>query len=507
MAREADAALQLKILQVGFVLVFIGAVLLAVKSLMSGAFSKAGIIVSLFIGLAVVLILDERYWLMLPVLSISRLSIPGLPFDGTELGCLVVFVVHCFRMVVRRDERKSVLSRDVLATVPLLLWMFIVWMLNPVGLAMFQSRVIGGRFYFDIAVGFLAFLTLASLQIKEKDARYLFYAILLSQLLWLFRGILFPQADPDSLILSGSGLEQEVSARYAFITCSAIFVLLFAKWSLREIMASPMRIALFLLLALLVAYSGKRQAFGTIVLVPFFRLFLTRKDVGLTIVVGFLAAVLVCAAVAFDGSVYTLPRSAKRALAVVFPRYERETAGGIHDVFRQEMRKQAYCLIDESPVFGRKGFAMDLENTGWMKFGGGHTSLYAGHAYSGNWHNMWLAYACDFGLPGLFFAICFWIYLLRFVFHENRLISQGVYLHACFLFFSYQLLSSLVFSWVSGHASRSTYMTWIQYGMLLALLNGYQVSFREWNSLLPLSLFEGSQGLGQSGPPKLEGAT
>ena len=485
MAREADVALQLKILQVGFVCIFIAAVWFAVKSMMLGSQSKAWAIAAFFVGLASVLLLDARYWLLLPILSFANLAIPGLPFNGTELGCLSVTVVHALRIVLRRDARSAGLRR-VIVVLPLLLWIAVMFMLNPVGLAMFGSRMVGGRFYFDIAIGFSAFLSLASLRIGEEDARLLFYAVLLSLLVAVIRGVVFPRADPDALVFSNTGLEQEVSARYAFITCSIIFMLLFSKWSIRQVLASPIRIFVLFLLAVLTVYSGKRQAFGTIVLVPVLRMLLKGRDVFLTCAMGLLAVIMLAFAVAGDGVLFALPQSAKRALAVVAPRYERETAGGIHDLFRREIRKEAYALIGESPMFGRKGFAMNLENTRWMNFGGGYTSSYALHAYAGNWHNMWLAYACDFGLPGLCFAVFLWFWLLRFVFRENRMISCGVYLPACFLFFSFELLVSLVFSWVAGHASHSTYETLIRYGLLLALANGYQASRPSWNSFSPL---------------------
>ena len=488
MAREADAALQSKILQIGFVVCLVFAALFSVRSLMAGARNVAGIVAFSLVGLTAILVLDRRYWLLLPILSITRVSIPGLPFNGTEIGCLLIFVTHGFRLALRRDE-STLFRRDVLVVFPMLGWMFIVWMLNPVGLAMFQSRVIGGRFYFDITIGFLTFLSLASLRLDESDAKWLFYVLLGSFLFYLVRAVVFPEADPDSLVLADTGLEAEVSARYAFITCSSIFVLLFAKWSVRDIVSSPFRLVVLLCLALLTVYSGKRQALGTIALVPFLRMFLKRRDVLLTCSLAFLAAVLLLFAVAGDGTFYTLPRSVKRALAVVAPRYERETAGGIHDIFRQEMRKESYSLIRENPWFGRKGFAMDLENTAWIHFGGGLTSSYAGHAYAGNWHNMWLAYACDFGLPGLVLAVLFWLYLVRFVFGSCYEVSVGVFLPVCCLYYSYEILSSLAFSWVSGHSAHSTYMTWIQYGFLIAIIHGY----RESQERIPFTVSEGPE--------------
>lgn len=472
MSREADAALQAKILQIGFVLVFVVAVLFGVRSMMYGSFSKTGLVAMLTVGAGLVFLLDDRYWVLCPFLSSSGIALPGLPFNGTELGCVVLVGVYFIRLGLRRSPPVCV-DQDNLVLFPVLGWMFFVWTLNPVGLAMFGNSVIGGRFYFEIAIGVLALFILSSLRFSEKDAKFLFYAILSAQCWTLVHGIVFPEADPDTIVFAGDA--PEVSTRYAFIVCSSIFILLFARHPLSSILKSFPKIILFSLLALLTLYSGKRRAFGAIVLVPFFRVVLTGKDRLLTMVMALFAAIMLAFAIAGDGVVYDLPRSAKRVLAVVHPEYkESRITGGMQDFFREQMREQARYVIKENPWFGRKGFAMNLEETVWINFGRGYTSSFAGHAYSGNWHSTWYAFAADFGIPCMVFYALFFLYVLRYCWKASHEVVEGTYLPACCLYYSLAFFVSAAFSYTSGHSARTLLGHCIMYGLLLAIVHGYR---------------------------------
>ena len=473
MAREADAALQAKILQIGFVLVFVAAVLYAVRGMMFGAKANAGLIASIFVGLGAVLLLDQRYWLMLPFLAVSGLSVPKLPFSGVELGCLFLIVVFFSRLALRR-ERPFRFNRDILVALPVLLWMFVIWTLNPTGLAMFGSSTIGGRFYFDIAVGAAALFVLSTIRVSESDAKLLFFTVLFAQVWVLARGVIFPGTDPDALVFTGA--EPERSARYAFVVCSSIFMLLYAYWPLSSTLASPLKIALFAVLALLTVYSGKRKAFGMFALVPLFRAFLTGRERLLTLVAAILAAFLLGFAIIGDGVAYRLPRSARRALAVVAPKYQnKQDDGGIKDVFRHEMREQARYIIANNPWFGRKGFAMSFNETAWINFGGGRTSMYEGHAYAGNWHSTWYGYAADFGIPCAVLWLLFFLYVLRYSFRASRLVVVGRYLPTCCLYYSIGFFVEAVYSYMTGHSAHTTLNDFIAYGLLLAVVRGYRM--------------------------------
>lgn len=462
---------QIRIYQFAFGLLMLGVFLFAVRSMMSGVYSRVGLVASSIVGIILILLLDRRYWLLLPFLYASGFTIPGLPFNGRELGCLVVFAVYCIRIAIRRD-RPARIDRSLLVAAPLLLWMFFIFLLNPVGLAMFGSETIGGRFYFQILIGGLALYAISAQRIDEHDARLLFFGLLFFSVYSVVRGVVFPGADPDAIVFTGA--EPEVSTRYAFIGCATIYTILFSHWSLSRVMVSPFKILLFAVLGLLTMYSGKRRAFGSLALVPLFRVFLTGKERLVTAVMVVLAAIAVCFVVLGDGKAYELPQSAKRTLAIVVPAYRANGDGGIHDIFRQEMREQARLVIRDNPWLGRKGFAMRLGETAWINFGGGLTSLFASHAYSGNWHSTWYAYAADFGIPCMILWLLFNVYVVWFAYKACRTIPQGTYLSACCLYFSFLIYLDFAFSYTSGHSAVTTMTHFIHYGMILALFNGYR---------------------------------
>ena len=473
MPNESLSAYRVRITQIACGLALVGAFLASMSSLMSGSFGKAALVVAVLVGGSVVFALGDRYWLVLPFLAVSGLKLPRLPFNGTELGVLVVAGMYFFRLAIKKS-RPFRFTRELALAVPVLFWMAVVWLMNPTGLSMFGSEMIGGRFYFDIAIGSIGLFVLSAIRVSESDARWLFWAILAAQLWLLVRGVVFPAADPDAIVFSGGVPER--STRYAFVVCSSIFMLLYARWPLSSILASPPKVAVFFLLALLTVYSGKRRAFGTVVLVPFFRMFLTGREKLLTVTVAFLGVILLFFAVAGDGGAYHLPQSARRVLAIVAPQYRRSSDdGGVKDLFREHMRRQARYVIADNPWFGRKGFAMSMEEIGWIQFGGGRTSLFASHAYSGNWHSAWFAYAADFGIPCAALWFLFALYALVYAFKACRVVVVGRYLPTCCLYYACWFFVDAAFSYTSGHSAITTMNNFVAFGTLLAIVRGYRL--------------------------------
>ena len=465
---QSTAAYQTKIMQVVFGLLFAGAGLYAVQSLMHGSRSVGLLIVSVIVTVAVSIILDARYWLLAPVLMTGIVKIPGLPFDGWELACLSVSAIHFIRLALHRDSYSSH-PQDVLPVVPLLCWMVIVFLLNPTGVALVGSTSIGGRFYFKVALGFFALLALSGQRIDETGSKWMFWSLVCCFVFKLIHGVIFPPADPDAIVFSG--VQPEVSARYAFITASLIFTLLFSKYSFKEILSSPWFVMLMGGLALLTVYSGKRSAFARLALIPVFRTVLTGREKFLTFFMTILAVILMIVAVAGDGAYYELPQSAKRALSVLESSYSSRGVGGFHDEFRAYMRERARETIRRDPLFGRKGFGMNLNEAIWVNSLQGP---FEGHALAGAWHSALYAYPADFGLPGLFFFLVFAWFVLRYVFRAARIVITGTYMPTMCLYCCFELLCIFAFSYTSGHASMTTMELMLRYGLLIAVVRGYQ---------------------------------
>lgn len=456
-----------KLMQLAFGLGFLVLVLVAVKMLMAGNYSKIGAIIGLLAGVGTVLALDRYYWLLCPFFFMFSFDFPG-PFDGPELGMLSVVTIHFFRVAFHK-ENAFVFDTKILAALPMFLWIAIIWCMNPAGLAILGSKTIGLRFYIKLALAFLTLLSLSTIRLEEKDCKILFRllfvtAVLSSIITAFFTPIL---SDPS---VAGMGMDGESFTAYRFSSFGTPFGLLFSRWSLVPILLSPWKFLFAIACAFFVVLSGKRLSFGFVMIVPVLRSFLSRQNILATIVsvlVGFFVLVF---AVAGDGSLYRLPKSATRCLAVVFPKYRSTYTEGINDTFRTHMREQAWMVVRENPWFGRKGFSMSYQDVAWMS-ARVWDGPYSGHAFVGNWHTTWPGMSADYGIPGAVLWALFYLYLIVFIFKINKGQVQGSYRQTCCLWYSLSILNHIVFSHFYGHSALTPQSVWVDYGMLLAIVN------------------------------------
>ena len=101
--------------------------------------------------------------------------------------------------------------------------------------------------------------------------------------------------------------------------------------------------------------------------------------------------------------------------------------------------------------------------------------MFASHAYSGNWHSTLYAYPADFGIPCLFFWLLFEIYALVYSYRACRIVTKGVFLPACAMYYALSLFVDAAFSYTTGHSSVTTSQNFLAYGMLLSIVRGYQL--------------------------------
>ena len=119
---------------------------------------------------------------------------------------------------------------------------------------------------------------------------------------------------------------------------------------------------------------------------------------------------------------------------------------------------------------------MDRGETSWMlaQQGMGGEAI-SGHAYAGNWHSTWYAYACDFGLPAMVMWAFFMLYAVVWDYRGFRKVVFGDYANAVYIYYSFSLFLSLIFSYTSGHSAQSAQGAWITVGLLYAIRNGSEV--------------------------------
>lgn len=459
-------AYQVKIHQIIFGGVFFVLTLAAVRGMMFGGTANVKMMAAGSIAFAAILALDNYFWVALPALYFGAFKIPGLSFSPEEAGSLALIGVYFVRQAMHKEPPIK-LTRKVLIAFPVFIWICLVWILNPTGMAMLGSSSIGARFYFQIALGFVTLLVLSAFHFTERDCKILFFVALSASLFSFLQSIAQFQAN---VIANDMSLD-ESSSRYYLLGALTLFTLVLSRYSLRQILGSPWKLPLVLFLAALSVYTGKRRAFGTVLVLPLLSVFFTGKEKMTVALFTVLGVVLVGFSVAGDGVLWELPDSAKRSLSIFVPAYETPGAVGMSDIFREGVRRYGKEVIRNNPWVGRKGFAMDRNETAWIAFSGSGDA-FAGHAYVGNWHSTWYAFACDFGLPAMVMWAFFLVFALYWTFSGFRCRGFGEYSRASYFYFAYSLFISVIFSYTSGHSAYTSYGTWMIWGMLVAIQNG-----------------------------------
>ena len=464
-------AYQVKIHQIIFGGLLFLLVLAGVKGMMYGGAGDLKQLGVLTLATGVVLALDKYYWVLFVALPGFAVKIPGLPFDGSELGCIFLIAVYFIRQAMHK-ERPIRPTADLLIALPVFAWIALVWFMNPTGMAMLGASSIGARFYFKIVLGYLAMHVLSAIRLSESDCKILFRILLISAVYSMLATV----AGAEISALGGeeeAGVDER-AGRYEFLGAMYVYLVVFSRYSLTEILRSASKTVLVVACAVLTIYTGKRRGLGTLILVPLFRSWLTWKDKMATVCVGVAAGFMLLFIVSGHGTFYELPRSAQRSLAIFVPAFADKAGGGMTDLFRESVRQHGREVIRANPWFGRKGFAMDRAETSWVVFSSMSRNFTGGHAFSGNWHNTWYAFAADFGIPCAVLWGVFLLYSLVVGFKAARQIPPWTYAGACCLYYVMSMFLDATFSYTSGHSSYSSMSVWRIFGMVLAIRNGYR---------------------------------
>lgn len=452
-------------------------------------FRLVTIVLGAGVGIATFLLLGKNYWVLIPF-SLGA-SFPAIPIGGRSLdfpelaiiGCTIFFAL---RLASRKEKLRILRSVNI----PILLfvaWVGMVFVLNPVGLAMLGSQTGGARFYFKLGLAFSAFLVMSCREYTEKDIKWIFALLIFGACFSLVYGfaqyaITGPSVDPTT----GMVMEEFYTWHQLLAGPPVTLVfLVFSRWSPREVFSlERVGLTVFYFLCLgLVLLSGKRMALASVILAPLVSAIMYRQFI--YILVGVLiAATLLFAAVAGQGQLFKLPLVAQRTLSWLPGDWDPELqsmAGGTDD-WRAELRRYAMANIQRDPWIGR-GFSVDINETvaavTQSKYVSGIDIQTAAYALGRSWHNRWLGYAADFGIPlSLIQLIVYiWVILLSAkVFYRYR--NESL-----FGIFSLYLLiytsSDCMASYTSGHTSLDAFARWWMYGILVAIYTQTQVAKRQ----------------------------
>lgn len=442
-------------------------------------FVRVVLVLGAFIGVGTFLALGNNYWLLIP-LSLGA-SFPAIPLGGRAIefpelaiaGCALMFAA---RIATRKE--KLVVFRSV--NVPILLfvaWVGMVFALYPVGFAMLGSAQGGGRFYLKLGLAFAAFLIMSNRTYSERDIKWIFAFLIFGAVFTLIYNF-------AAVALGGASVDPSTGmVREEFYTwqqslsgpAMTIVFLMCAKWSPREVwgLQRPWLVAVYAICFIMVLMSGKRMALVAVGLAPLVSAIMFRQYV--YIVVALLLTLAASGAlVVGQGQWFTLPLLAQRTLSWLPGAWDSQLQGmtGGADEWRGELRFMATELIKQYPLIGR-GFAVDIGDTStaiaMSQRGGGIDIQVAAYALGRSWHNRWLGYAADFGIPlslmqGLIYVAVLLMSIRCFGYYGNRQLF-GVFA----LYVLIYTIRDIIASHTSGHTSLDAWERWWVYGVLVSL--------------------------------------
>lgn len=463
------------------------------------AVSALGLLIALFLGMAVgegrrmhiaavfavmvgaplLLSLGKNYWYLIPASLLSGL--PALPFGGRNIELAELSIALCFGIFVTRVAFK--LDKIVFwrAThIPIYLfmaWVLFIFCLYPTGLAAFGSATMGGRFYAKLLLASMAFMIIASREITDKDCKWLIGFIVSGSFINAFYNVyLFFYGAKDDFLTGGGGPDEFYSWHQSLALPSIAVSFLLFSWKKPSVILQfkkPLLSCIYILAIFFALFSGKRMGLVAVMIAPALGAIIHRQY--FYIWLGCFAAALISIVVIYGhGEYFRLPIQMQRALSILPADWDREIQSIERgaDPFRESLRRFAMENIEKYPIIG-KGFTVDYsEIIGQLmatKYKGGGDSQAAPFAIGRSWHNTWLGYAADFGIPLSVIQAIIYLTVLVVSYKAIRIITQGSpQFIVCGYIFIF-VVRDLLASHTSGHTATDAFDRWWMYGVLFAI--------------------------------------
>ncbi len=450
------------------------------KAVGEGQKMHIAMVFSIMVGAPLLLSLGKNYWYLIPAALLSGL--PAIPIGGrsinlSELSIAICCVLFITRLAFRRDQIQ--LFRATSFPIYLFMaWVLFIFCLYPVGMQVFGASMMGGRFYAQLVLAFIVFIVVTSRTITEKDTKWVIVFILCGSLLntaYSIACFFFLGTGDDSV-----NLEANTDAFYTWhqtlsVPAMAIVFLLFS-WKKPSEVLGFRNISLFIVYLACIAltlFSGKRMALVAVLIAPLLGAILNKQYFYLFL--GGFAALIFSGIIIFGhGDLFKLPLQMQRALSLLPADWDREIRGiaGGSDPFRESLRRFAMENIKRNPIIGR-GFAIQYgEVTGQVsatRYIGGIDAQAAPYAIGRSWHNTWLGYSADFGIPLaviqalIYITVLLVAYKAWFLCPTNSL--KKIIIGYIFIFTTRDILASHT----SGHTAWDAYDRWWMYGLLFSI--------------------------------------
>jgi hypothetical protein len=460
-------------------------------------FAKVSLIIGAGVGIFVMLLLGNKYWLLIPF-SLAATKLPTIPFGGRTVELPELAIVACsvmfFLRLASRKEKLIVWRPASISILLFMAWVGMVFAMNPVGLAAMGSGVGGGRFYLKLALAFAAFLILSSRKYSEKDMRWVIGFIIFGAFFSLAYGFVSYALAGPSIDTTTGMVQDEFYTWHQELSVPGFTIafLIFARFKPREVFSlqRPWLPILYFLCCLMVLISGKRLAMAMMFLPPFMGAVLHRQFVYI-FVASALATVGLSVVVFGHGQWFNLPLVAQRTVSWLPGDWDPEfqgMKGGVDD-WRAELRVWAAESVKRDPWIGR-GFAIDLsEAIGAVLTGerGGDMNIQvARDAIGRSWHNTWLGYAADFGIPLSVIQAVLYLTILVLSYRCFRYYGTSSLFGVFAMYLLIFTVRDLIASHTSGHSALDAWHRWWMYGILVSVY--YTLPKRKKSAPLPVSV-------------------
>jgi hypothetical protein len=428
---------------------------------------------------AVIMMLGDKYWLLLPFALTAQ--IPAVPVMGkaielSEIMIMLCTVTFAFRYALKRQ--RFTLFHSAFAPILLYIaWAGIVFYGNPVGLDALGADTGGARFYIKLVLALASFLVIVNQDITERDCRIMIILAVFGSLLTTGNAILnYIRPAAGNHLAAEASLDPE--AFYTWHQALAIVPIMIVMLLLARFRSSALFSAQhvgFLILLLvccgLVLLSGKRTAVAAVPLALMAAAYI-RKEYGFVIFWVTSAVVTLAAVVILHGTLFTLPMVAQRSLSWLPGRWDASLEGmkGGRDEFREGLRQLAIEKIKRDPWIG-KGYAVDRQLTARLNSIVGFTTekLVLLMAGGSSWHNTWLGYAADFGIPGSVLQAVIYLYVLWLGLRLVRRLPEGSMRHVFVFYVLLHTVRDVASSHHDGHSSMGPYLRFWMYAIVVAL--------------------------------------
>lgn len=453
----------------------------------SGNIMLPALIIGFSAGIAVILLLGRHYWYLIPFTILSGL--PAIPLAGRSVDLVEVAIATCvavfFARLAMKKERFVAFRPTHAAVLLSFAWICWIWYLNPTGLAALGSGTIGARFYVKIVLGFLAFLILASQKPTEADFRRLLWIVFLGAIIKTLYGIysFFVLGTAETEVGAG-GLEEYTWHQILSIPALTGVWLIFAYNKPSQVfsLSKPLLPVLYILAFAVAAISGKRMSILLILATPILSCVLN-KEYRYALIGMILGGAMLTILLFAQGSVITLPFTVQRSLSWLPGNWDPSLQElGTGDIFREQLRELATHEIKRSPLIGR-GYATSLADVmaGYtmLEHGTGlEMEKVMGHAASKNWHNRWLGYSADFGIPFTVLLVCLYLTAIIVAWRLTQSLVPRSYARAFAVFAFFWISQLIITSHTSGHTALDVLRNWWLYGLLFAMYAEYLIPQR-----------------------------